>query len=86
MRFFFDGKPCGSGQGIPLPPEAEFYLGSSGRKHYAAAVLDEARVYARVLDPKEIAAVYENERPKTDNEHPKAENERSKASAAKPAK
>jgi hypothetical protein len=64
MRFFFDGKPSGSGQGLPLPPDAEFYLGSSGKKHYANALLDEARIYARVLDPKEIAAIYENEHPK----------------------
>ena len=65
MRFFFDGKPSGSGQSTPLPPDAEFYLGSSGKQHYANAILDEARIYARVLDPKEIAAIYENERPKT---------------------
>ncbi|HEY3901901.1 MAG TPA: LamG-like jellyroll fold domain-containing protein [Chthoniobacter sp.] len=63
IRFFFDGKPSGSGQGAPLPADAEFYLGSQGKKHYANAILDEARIYARVLDPKEIAAIYENERP-----------------------
>jgi hypothetical protein len=48
-----------------LPAGAEFYLGSNGTTHFAAATLDEARIYARVLDAKEIAALYESERPKT---------------------
>ena len=65
LRFFFDGRPSGSGQGTALPPEAEFYLGSCGQQHYANAILDEARIYARVLDPKEITAIYESERPRT---------------------
>lgn len=64
LRFYFDGKPAGSGVGMPLPPGAEFYLGSNGSTHFAAATLDEARIYARALDAKEIAAIYENERPK----------------------
>jgi uncharacterized cupredoxin-like copper-binding protein len=65
MRFFFDGRPSGSGPGTLLPVDGEFYLGSSGKRHFANAILDEARIYARVLDPKEIAAIYESERPKT---------------------
>ncbi|EDY18537.1 blue (type 1) copper domain protein [Chthoniobacter flavus Ellin428] len=64
LRFYFDGKPAGSGAGGPLPPGAEFYLGSNGSTHFAAATLDEARIYARALDAKEIEAIYENERPK----------------------
>jgi hypothetical protein len=65
LRFYLDGKPAGSGAPVALPKEAEFYLGSNGSTHFAAATLDEARIYARVLDAKEIAAIYENERPKT---------------------
>ncbi|MEP6671763.1 MAG: LamG-like jellyroll fold domain-containing protein [Chthoniobacter sp.] len=64
LRFYFDGKPAGSGAPASLPPGAEFYLGSNGSTHFTAATLDEARIYARVLDAKEIAAIYENERPK----------------------
>jgi uncharacterized cupredoxin-like copper-binding protein len=65
LRFYLDGKPSGSGAPAALPAEAEFYLGSGGKTHYTDGILDEARIYARVLDAKEIAAVYENERPKT---------------------
>jgi hypothetical protein len=46
----------------PLPAEAEFFLGSSGKTNFAGATLDEARIYGRVLDAKEIAALYEAER------------------------
>jgi hypothetical protein len=65
LHFYFDGKPAGFGTAPALPPGAEFYLGSDGSTHFAAATLDEARIYARELDAKEIAAIYENERPKT---------------------
>jgi len=64
LRFYLDGKPAGLATAAALPPDAEFFLGSSGKANYAAAVLDEARIYARVLEPKDIAALYESERPK----------------------
>lgn len=95
LRFYFDGKPAGSGAGTVLPKDAEFYLGSNGSTHFAAATLDEARIYARVLDAKEIAAIYESEKPKTPppgakeppGEHPKsAAKERTKPSAPEPSK
>jgi uncharacterized cupredoxin-like copper-binding protein len=64
LHFYFDGKPTGSGMAAALPIDAEFFLGSSGRTHFTAGTLDEARIYARVLDGNEIAGIYENERPK----------------------
>jgi uncharacterized cupredoxin-like copper-binding protein len=66
LHFYLDGKPAGFATAVPaLPPGAEFFLGSDGGTHFAAATLDEARIYARELDANEIAAVYEGERPKT---------------------
>jgi uncharacterized cupredoxin-like copper-binding protein len=62
LRFYLDGKPAGMSIAAALPAEAEFFLGSSGKAHFAGATLDEARIYARVLDAKEIAALYEAER------------------------
>ena len=65
MHFYLDGKPAGFSTAPALPAGGEFYLGSDGGAHFAAATLDEARIYARELDAKEIAAIYESERPKT---------------------
>lgn len=62
LRFYLDGKPAGLAAAATLPAEAEFFLGSSGKVNYAGATLDEARIYARVLDAKEIAALYTAER------------------------
>ena len=39
---------------VALPVGAELYLGSQGGRGYAHATLDEARIYDRVLDEKEI--------------------------------
>jgi hypothetical protein len=64
LAFFVDGKPAGTAQAVVLPANAEFFLGSSGDEHFAGATLDEARIYGRVLDAREIAALYERERPK----------------------
>ena len=97
LRFYFDGKPAGSGASAALPKDAEFYLGSNGTTQFAAATLDEARIYARVLDAKEIAAIYESEKPKTTPpppgakeppaEHTKpAAKERTKPAATEPVK
>jgi uncharacterized cupredoxin-like copper-binding protein len=80
LHFYFDGKPAGSGSAAALPIDAEFFLGSSGKSHFTAGTLDEARIYARVLDGKEIEAIYENERPKTSEPAPKT------SSKSKPAK
>ena len=66
LHFYLDGKPAGGARARRCPAGAEFFLGSERRTtHFAAGTLDEARIYARVLDAKEIAALYENERPKT---------------------
>jgi hypothetical protein len=64
LRFYLDGKPAGMAAAAALPTDAEFFLGSSGKANFAGATLDEARIYGRVLDAKEIAALYESERPK----------------------
>lgn len=61
LRFYLDGKPSGMAAPAMLPADAEFYLGSGGQAHYTGATLDEARIYGRVLDVKEIAALYESE-------------------------
>ena len=62
LRFYLDGKPAGHTAGAELPAEAEFFLGSNGQSGFAGATLDEARIYARVLEPKEIAQLYEADR------------------------
>jgi len=64
LRFYLNGKPTGLAAPAPLPGEAEFFLGSIGQAGFAGATLDEARIYARVLDAREIAALYEAERGK----------------------
>jgi uncharacterized cupredoxin-like copper-binding protein len=64
LRFYLNGKPAGMAAAAALPKDAEFFVGSSGKANFAGATLDEARIYARVLDAKEIAALYENERSK----------------------
>jgi hypothetical protein len=64
LHFYLDGKPAGFSAAPALPAGAEFYIGSDGSTHFAAATLDEARIYARELDANEIAAIYESERPK----------------------
>lgn len=64
LRFYLNGKPAGLATPAPLPGEAELFLGSMGKAGFAGATLDEARIYARVLDAREIAALYETERGK----------------------
>jgi uncharacterized cupredoxin-like copper-binding protein len=72
LRFYFDGKPSGMAATAKLPADAEFFLGSSGQTHFAGATLDEARIYARVLDANEIAALYINDRIKPPPKPPAA--------------
>lgn len=64
VRFFLDGKPAGVAAPAALPANAEFFIGSSGQGNFTGATMDEAHIYARVLDAKEIAALYESEKPK----------------------
>ncbi len=64
LRFYLDGKPAGLATAVALPKDAELFLGSSGKTNFAGAVLDEARIYGRVLEPKDIAALYEAGRAK----------------------
>ncbi len=64
VRFYLDGKPAGMAAPAVLPADAEFFLGSGGQTNFAGATLDEARIYGRVMDAKEIAALYQSEHPK----------------------
>src|SRR4029077_17403153 len=73
LHFYLDGHPAGYATAATLPNGAEYFLGSDGTTHFAGATLDEARIYSRALDAKEIAAIYESERPKTPpDDHAKA--------------
>lgn len=64
LRFYFDGRAAGQAAPAKLPADAEFYLGASGQTHRTAGLFDEARIYARVLDAREIATLYADEQPK----------------------
>ncbi len=64
LRFYLDGRAAGQSVPAPLPADAEFFLGSSGPTRLAGATYDEASIYSRVLNAREIAALYEQERPK----------------------
>jgi len=82
LRFYLDGKPAGIAAAAALPNNAEFFLGSSGKVNFAGATLDEARIYGRALEAKEIAALYESERQKAP---PKSATKTSAKPAAAPA-
>jgi uncharacterized cupredoxin-like copper-binding protein len=64
LRFYLDGKPAGMATFAALPANTEFYLGSSGGANFTGGTFDEARIYGRMMDAKEIAALYESERGK----------------------
>lgn len=61
IHFYLDGKSRGSVPGATLPAGGELFLGSRGGRGFAAATLDEMRIYDRVLDEKEIAALYDRD-------------------------
>ncbi|MGB8170720.1 MAG: LamG-like jellyroll fold domain-containing protein [Chthoniobacteraceae bacterium] len=61
IGFYFDGKSWGSIPAATLPDGAELFLGSAGGKNFAAATLDEVRIYDRVLTVDEIQAVFARE-------------------------
>ncbi len=61
IAFYIDGKSWGSIPAAALPAGAEFFLGSAGGKGFAAATLDEARIYDRVLPETEIKALFDRE-------------------------
>ncbi len=59
---FVDGEmPAGAG-GVIFPPKAPLFLGSVGGAKFAAATLDEVRIYGRALTPDEVRALYERDR------------------------
>lgn len=67
---YFDGKQVGVtkfgnsvGASNLLPPDGEIFLGSTGKANFAAASLDEVRIYDRVLADEEITALYTADRP-----------------------
>jgi hypothetical protein len=47
---------------VILPPNAPLFLGSVGGAKFAAATLDEVRIYSRALTPDEVRALYESDR------------------------
>jgi hypothetical protein len=61
LAIFYDGQKTG-GAGATLPAKAPIFLGSVGGAKFAAATLDEVRIYDRVLADEEIRALYENDR------------------------
>lgn len=65
IGFYFDGKSWGRIPTAALPAGAELFLGSAGGKNFAAATLDEARIYDRVLTDAEISALFQREQPAT---------------------
>ncbi len=54
LALFVDGHASGTATGGALPPVAAIFLGSQGGGKFAAATLDEARLYDRVLSEEEI--------------------------------
>ncbi|MEA3208914.1 MAG: hypothetical protein QOE70_1971 [Chthoniobacter sp.] len=59
--FYLDGQKSGTGR-LQLPPGAEVFLGSAGSAKFAAATLDEARIYDRALSDAEVLALYQSDR------------------------
>jgi hypothetical protein len=56
---FYDGQRIGQLKAT-LPDNAQLFLGSLGGSHFAAATLDEARIYDRVLSEAEIRELYQS--------------------------
>ena len=62
FSLFVDGeRPAGAG-GTLFPPNAPLFLGSVGGAKFAAATLDEVRIYGRALTPDEVRALYARDR------------------------
>ncbi len=57
IGFYLDGKSWGSVPMTSLPGGADLFLGSAGGKNFAAATLDEVRIYDRVLTEAEISSL-----------------------------
>jgi len=60
--FYVDGQLAGSTPAVTLPAGAELLLGARGAKGFAAATLDEVRIYDRVLSAAELKTIYDRER------------------------
>jgi Concanavalin A-like lectin/glucanases superfamily len=54
VELFVDGRKVGNAVGGSLPADASIFLGSEGKAKFAAATLDEVRIYDRVLSEEEI--------------------------------
>ena len=54
VQLFVDGQKAGAAAGASLPADGPIFLGSQGGAKFAAATLDEARIYDRVLTDAEI--------------------------------
>jgi hypothetical protein len=54
LALFVDGRASGTATGGALPRDTAIFLGSQGGAKFAAATLDETRIYDRVLSEEEI--------------------------------
>jgi azurin len=54
LALFVDGRMSGTAAGAAFPPGAAIFLGSQGGGKFAAATLDEVRIYDRVLSEEEV--------------------------------
>ncbi len=54
VELFVDGRKAAAAAGGSLPADAAIFLGSEGKAKFAAATLDEVRIYDRVLSEDEI--------------------------------
>jgi azurin len=68
MALYVDGQSRESAPGAGVMPKGNLFIGSAGGANFFAGLLDEVRIYDRVLDGNEIRAIYERERPKTSTE------------------
>jgi azurin len=61
LALFYDGQRAG-GISASLPANAPIVIGSEGGTKFAAATLDEVRIYDRALSDDEIRALYDGDR------------------------
>ncbi|HZJ14848.1 MAG TPA: LamG domain-containing protein, partial [Chthoniobacteraceae bacterium] len=61
LALFYDGQRTGGLSALP-PANAAIVIGSAGGMKFAAATLDEVRIYDRALSDDEIRALYDADR------------------------
>ncbi len=63
VALYVDGQKIGTASGATLPADTAIFLGSQGATKFAAATLDEARIYDRVLSEDEIRGLAADRNP-----------------------